>query len=734
MRLVVVESPAKEKTIEKYLGKDYQVIASYGHIVDLPKSSLGVDIDKNFNPKYLVSNRKALSTLKKAFRGKKTLVLAVDPDREGEAIGWHVAQKLGVITEKGMLRKGYSLERIVFTSITKEAILEAIEHPRKIDMNLVNAQQARRILDRLVGYKLSPLLWKKIQYGLSAGRVQSVALRLIVEREEEREAFKSEEYWKIKSFLTKRSNKEIKVQFEKKEDEENKVKTKKIPEGILFELSKISNKKPKINNQKEAKEIITKVKDKEWKISDISSKEAKRYPKSPFTTSTLQQTASTWFGMSARQTMRIAQKLYEKGFITYMRTDSTNISSPAIKSTRSYISKNFGSKYLPQKANKYKTKAKVAQEAHEAIRPTDFTKTARELKLTGNDLKLYRIIWQRTIASQMVPSVLQQSKINITIKEFLFSANGQRMIFDGYLKVYPEKFTENILPNLENGDILYVKTLLATQHFTQPPARYSEATLIKALESYGIGRPSTYVPIISTIQQRRYVEKENGYLSPTVTGRVVTHLLKDHFPNIVDYDFTAQMENKLDDIANGDKDWVSEIKTFYIPFEKELAKKEKDIDRETYTYLGEAPKNVKCPECGGRMKKKLGRYGSFYSCIKWPDCKGMLGIDGKTQDDLKKEESSSSFMKKYKSAPKTDDGRKYLLKQGRFGKFWAHPDYPKVKDAQPLLLKEKCPECGKSLVERKGKGGRFFIGCSGYPKCRYIKNSKDKSQNSKSKQ
>lgn len=721
--LVIVESPSKVKSIQKYLGKDYTVASSKGHIVDLPKSELGVDVDKNYKPKYVVTKSKALKDLKKAFEGKDTLILAVDPDREGEAIGWHVAQKLGVITPKGKIKDGMKLERIVFTSITKDAVKDAIKKPRKLDMNLVDAQQARRILDRLVGYKLSPLLWKKIRFGLSAGRVQSVAVRLVVEREEERDAFNAEEYWSINADLSEEKIKgdpEVQINIKKEvlESGDEKVKKEDSEEYITFGLSKINGKKAVLPNQKDTKKIIDDVKKSEWKISGIKAKKAVRNSKPPFTTSTLQQTASSWFGYSPKKTMMIAQKLYEQGHITYMRTDSTNLAPDAVGDIRKYIKKDLGAKYLPGSAKAYKTKAKVAQEAHEAIRPSQVTNRPGELKLKEEHKKLYALIWQRTVASQMASAELENGKIEVEVGKYLFAANGQKILFDGYLKVYPEKVGENLLPELNEGDILNLARILGNQHFTQPPARYSEASLIKALESYGIGRPSTYVPILSTIQTRKYVEKLGRYFIPTDTGIIVTRLLTDHFDNVVNYEFTAGIEGKLDDIANGDEDWVKMMGDFYVPFDKNIQEKDKTIDRTAYTVIGDGPANIKCPDCKGKMDIKLGRFGKFYSCKKWPDCKGMLSMEGKSKEDIEKEGVGKAFLSTYKPSPKTEDDRPFLLREGRYGKFWAHPDYPKVKDARPLEYTDevfekiygKAPksEDGTDMILRKGRFGEFW--------------------------
>lgn len=737
-KLVIVESPSKVKTIKKYLGKDYDVKSSKGHIVDLPKSELGVDPESKFEPTYVVTKKKALQDLKKAFKGKDTLVLAVDPDREGEAIGWHVARQLGVITKTGKIKKGMKLERIVFTSITKDAVQDAVKNPRKIDTNLFNAQQARRVLDRLVGYKLSPLLWKKIRFGLSAGRVQSVALRLVVEKEEEREAFDSEEYWKIFSNLSEDKTKgEIKVDIVKTENdaksgEENELVAsdlKKDLNFITFELNKFKGKKIELTKEREVKKIQEITKSEKWIVTNIGTKASKRNTKPPFTTSTLQQTASNWFGYSPKRTMSIAQKLYEQGAITYMRTDSTNLSADALKDSRKLIKKEYGDEYLPADANLYKTKAKVAQEAHEAIRPSNFNVLPEKSGLEAEQYKLYQLIWQRAVASQMVPAKLENGRIEVDIKDYLFVANGQRILFDGYLRVYPEKVSENVLPEIEVGKELYLDQISGFQYYTKPPARFSEASLIKALESHGIGRPSTYVPTLSTIQARKYVEKEGKTFFPTDTGRVVTNLLRDHFKEIMDYDFTAQVEGFLDDIANGKENWIKVMGDFYFPFEKNLLIKDKEIDRENYTVLGDAPEGIKCPDCKAKMVIKLSRYGRFFSCSKWPDCKGLLDSEGKTEKETQQEAVSEEFLAMYQGAPKTDDGRDYLLKRGRYGKFWAHPDYPKVKDAKPLEYTDEifkavygeAPTASDDteMILRRGRFGEFWAH-SKYPEIKEV--------------
>jgi len=727
MKLVIVESPAKVKTISKYLGEGYRVAASMGHLADLPKKELGVDVEKNFEPKYVVTNRKALKKLKEDFKRVDTLIIASDLDREGEAIGWHVAQRLGVISKTGRLRdKNKKVERIIFSSITKEAVEEAVKNSRKIDYNLIDAQQARRILDRLVGYKLSPLLWKKIRFGLSAGRVQSVAVRLVVDREEERDKFKPNEYWRVFSdLLVKKTTKKVEKLIVKKEktngtndNNSDGVKYK----GIKFELQRIGGKKLKLTKEAEVDRILKNVDGKKWIISDIRKKESRRNPKPPFITSTLQRTVSNMYGYAAKKTMSVAQKLYEAGQITYMRTDSFNIAKGELTKIRSFIKSEFGDKYLNPQEVKFKSKAVLAQEAHEAIRPTNVKKSSEDYGLKGEAKKLYDLIRSRTIAYQMNPARVENTKLQSKVGKYLFESNGQRIIFDGYLKVYKEKISENILPEIKKGQELYPGKLIGQQHFTLPPPRYSEASLIKKLEQYGIGRPSTYAPIISTILARKYVIKEARYFIPTETGKVVTKLLKKYFKDIVDTGFTAQMEKDLDKVAAGKADRVKIIQRFYSPFIKEVEAGEKNIKREEFTVIGKS--KFKCPECKKKMVQKIGRFGVFLSCVDFPKCKGMRSVDGKTEADkakeTQKEVKSDEFKAKYLKAPVAEDGKEMMLKVGRYGKFWAHPDYPKVKEAKPLMLKKKCPECKEPLVERKGKWGKTFTGCSGYPKCRYI--------------
>lgn len=638
MYLILVESPVKSKTIKKFLGKEYQVAATMGHIRDLPKRELGVDVEHNFKPKYVipVKARKIVKQLKESAQKTDLIILATDQDREGEAIAWHILQILDSANDK-------DYQRIVFHEITKRAIEEALKKPRLIDMKLVNAQQARRILDRLVGYKLSPFLWKKVAKGLSAGRVQSVAVRLIVDREKEIAAFKPEEYWTIVASLLKlKTNKES---FE----------------AILI---KIDNKKlPKlgIKTKEEADKILKDLRRTEYKVINIESKEIKRYPAPPFTTSTLQQEAVKKLGFSAKQTMTIAQQLYESGFITYHRTDSLNLSADVLKSVQIFIKNKFGQKYALDSPKIYKTKSKGAQEAHEAVRPTQANRQPDEIKehLNSNQHKLYNLIWRRFVACQMTPAVLDSTIVDIQAKNYIFRAIGSVIKFDGFLKIYLTKFKETILPSLSKDELLELIKLIPEQHFSQPPARYNEASLVKVLEEYGIGRPSTYAPIISTIQERGYVEKnEQKRFIPTEIALIVTDLLRENFPQIIDIKFTAYLEEDLDKIAQGQQNWLTILKNFYQPFQANLLEKEKTVEKKKF----EESTDKKCPKCGHPIIIKLGRFGKFYACSNFPQCKYTEPIINSTG--------------------------------------------------------VKCPKCGQGeIIERKTKKGKIFYSCSQYPKC-----------------
>jgi len=643
MNLVIVESPTKARTISQFLGKEYKIVASFGHVRDLPERKFGVDVKNNFKPTYVVipKAKERIKEIEREAKKAKLVILSTDPDREGEAIAYHLAYLL-------KLGKKRPYWRIVFHEITEQAIKEALKNPRKIDMNLVNAQQARRILDRIVGYKLSPLLWRKVAKGLSAGRVQSVALRLIVEREREIQNFKPKEYWTIEATLKKsqapnsKSQKEFKALLVKKDG-------KKLDQFA-------------IKNEKEAKKIVEELKGAEFKVSKIERKETKRNPPEPFTTSTMQQVSWQKFSWPAEKTMQIAQQLYEMGYITYMRTDSLNLSGLALKMAENFILKNLGKNYYEKRI--YKTKSKVAQEAHEAIRPTDVEKTPEILseKLNPQQLKLYDLIWRRFLACQMTQAIFDRTEVEILAKDYGFLAKGQILKFDGFLKVYPMKFEEEELPELEKGEILEVLKILPLQHFTQPPPRYTEATLIKELEKHGIGRPSTYAPILATIQERNYVKKdEKKRFYPTAVGILVNDLLVKHFPEIVDINFTAKMEDDLDKIANGEKDWVETLKEFYEPFSENLNKKYKEIRGAGILEKTEK----KCPKCGAQLLIRVSKYGRFLACSNYPKCKYTFDL-----------ENSTGIL---------------------------------------------CPKCKKGeIIKRKSKKGRVFWGCSNFPKCDFV--------------
>jgi len=659
--LVIVESPAKAKTINRYLGDDYYVVASFGHVRDLPRAKIGIDVENNFKPSYqiIAKSKKVINDLKKLSGGVDMVYLATDLDREGEAISWHIAQALGLRSQNAKI-KIQNVRRIVFSEITKDAVQNAIKKPRDIDMDLVDAQQARRIIDRLVGYNLSPLLWKKVMKGLSAGRVQSVAVRLIIEREREIEAFKSEEYWQIEADLAK----------DKKEF------TAKL---IAKDGKRID--KLEIKTEKEAEGIEKELENSRYEVSAIEQKERKEYPYAPFTTSTMQQDAGNQLGFSAKQTMRIAQSLYEAGHITYMRTDSVNLSSQAINGARKIIEKEFGREYLPESPKFYKSKTRLTQEAHEAIRPTDFNKKSDDLtNFDQRAKKLYDLIYKRAVASQMKEAILGITDVKVKCVNYTFVARGQMIKFHGFLKIYPDKIKEADLPDLKIKDILDLIKLSKSQHFTEPPARYSEATLIKALEEKGIGRPSTYAPTISTIQDRGYVEKEQGRLKPEKIGFVVNDLLVKNFPDIVDYEFTANIEEDLDRIAAGKVKWQEPVRKFYEPFIKDLTEK-------TDSIASEKPKlseklEEKCPDCGKNLVIKHSKNGKFVGCTGFPNCR-----------------YTRPFISE-KAQAKIDAGEKQIN-----GK--------------------KCPKCKADLKIVNGKFGPF-IGCSNYPKCKYMERISNK--------
>jgi len=598
MKLIIVESPTKAKTISRFLGKDFKIESSYGHIRDLPKSILGVDVENNFEPSYVIpsKSRKVISNLKKDTEKAEKVILATDEDREGEAIAWHLGQALNL----------KSPQRIVFHEITKSALENALKNSRNIDMNLVDAQQGRRILDRLVGYQLSPFLWKKVFRGLSAGRVQSVAVRLIVDREREIEKFVPQEYWLIIATFLKDKQ---------------------------FEASLVLDKFA-IKTKREAEKIVKDLDNAEYKIENIKKKEIKRLPKPPFTTSTLQQEAANRLHFSSKQTMLIAQQLYEQGFITYMRTDSVNLSENSLRAAEKFIDNNFGKNYSSPRH--FKTKSKFSQEAHEAIRPTQPKIAPEKLtgeKLTESHLKLYDLIWRRFIACQMKEAIFDSTVVDIKAKKYLFRAIGQILKFDGFLKTYSMKFEETELPSLEKGEILELIKLTPSQHFTEPPPRYSEATLVKYLEKYGIGRPSTYAPIISTIQDRNYVNKnEQKRFVPTKTGIIVNDLLVEHFPEIVDIQFTSKMEENLDKIAEGKTKWEPIVRDFYEPFHKNLERKYQEVEKRKT----EKKTNEICEKCGKPMVIREGKFGEFLACSGFPECKNTKNIKSQKDNETKK--------------------------------------------------------------------------------------------------
>jgi DNA topoisomerase-1 len=714
--LVIVESPAKAKTINKYLGRNYTVKASLGHVKDLPKKELGIDVQNGFQPTYEVipGKTKVVSELKKAAKEADAVYLAADPDREGEAICAHLAEVLG--RTKAEKKKIF---RVLFNEITSKAIRAAFEHPGQIDLHLVDAQQARRVLDRLVGYKISPLLWDKVRRGLSAGRVQTVALRLIVEREREIRAFVPREYWTIHALLEAGEP----PQFEAK-------------------LIKYKDEDIEVPNEAEAQRIVAEVERGRWQVASVAQKEKRRYAPPPFTTSKLQQAGYNRLRYTAKRTMMLAQRLYEGvelgeegsvGLITYMRTDSVRVSSDALGQVREWIGTSYGADYLPEKPNFYKSK-KDAQEAHEAIRPTDVTRTPDDVrKYLDEDLfKLYQLIWQRFVASQMVPAVFDQTTIDIAAGDYLFRATGSVLKFDGYLAVYQavkedEEKDEDAeaegrtLPRVTEGETLRLEKLRPEQHFTEPPPRYTEATLVKELEEKGIGRPSTYATIISTIVEREYVSKDQGRFAPTMLGEKVSDLLVKSFEDIFDVGFTARMEEELDEIEEGKLPWRQSVKDFYDRFEMDLDK----AAGEMQSYKAGIPTGEKCEKCGqGELLERISRHGFFLGCSRYPECDFTRDLSPEAGTEEVESEAATEYCE--------NCGREMTIKRGRFGPFLACTGYPECKTTRRLVhgtrrarqpdepLDEKCPECGSPLVRRHGRYGEF-IGCSAYPKCKFIR-------------
>ncbi len=714
--LVIVESPTKAKTIGKYLGKQFVVKASLGHVKDLPKKNLSVDVEKNFEPHYEVieGKKKLIAELKQAAKGVDSIYLAADPDREGEAICYHLQEELNGN------KKGPKFFRVMFNEITANAIKKAFEKPGSVNLHLVDAQQARRVLDRLVGYKISPLLWDKVRRGLSAGRVQTVALRLIVEREREIRAFIKREYWTIDVQLNAKKPPVLTARFTKKNDE-------------AIELP----------DETTTKSLLDQLDGSKYLVHSVSTKEKKRNPVPPFITSTLQQEASRKLRFSVKRTMMLAQRLYEGvelgsegsvGLITYMRTDSTRVSADAQEEVRGLIKDRYGAEFVPASPNIYKSK-KDAQDAHEAIRPSSARRTPDDLApyLQEDEMKLYRLIWMRFVASQMTPAVFDQTTIDVAANgkdgaNYMFRATGSVPKFKGFLEVYEEgkdqkdsddEELKNRLPLVAEGEELRFKSIEPEQHFTEPPPRFNEATLVKELESDGVGRPSTYASILSTIQEREYVKKDGGKFVPTELGMVVTDLLLENFKNLFDITYTARMEVELDEIEEGKMDWREAMSEFYERFQKDLEHAERHM---TDIKRMEEPTGEICEKCGKPLVIKWGRFGKFIACTGYPECSNTRELP---PDPASAEGLSEQDAQEYCE----NCGREMVLKKGRFGQFYACSGYPDCKTTKQIggqqkksdvPLEEKCPQCGNNLVLKNGRFGEFTA-CSTYPKCKYVK-------------
>jgi DNA topoisomerase-1 len=700
-KLLIVESPTKAKTISRFLDTSFSIESSFGHIRDLPKSIMGIDVEHDFEPKYIIPKEKTkrVNELKKMAKSADTIYFATDHDREGEAISWHLAQIFGV-DPKGA-------KRITFDEITKKAILSALENPRSIDLSLVDAQQARRVLDRLVGYELSPFLWRKLMKGLSAGRVQSVAVRLVVEREREIQAFQPKEYWTIDAL------------FSKEKERSTQLTTR------LFQMNGETLDKFALANEEKIKEILSAISaNNGYNVAKIGRKEKHNTPPPPLTTSTLQQSANNRLGFSAKRTMMLAQKLYEgveipdegsMGLITYMRTDSVNLSDEFLKNAHEYIITTFGTEYAASEPRKYTTKSKGAQEAHEAIRPTDINRIPEGIKASLDPAlyKLYKIIWERACASQMSEAVFDETNIFIDNenRQFTFKAAGSIIRFDGFLKVLHREVKENILPEIAEGERMKLESVTPLQHFTEPPGRYTEASLVKALEKYGIGRPSTYAPTLATIQERNYVIKEQKQLKPTEIAMKVSDLLTAHFPEVVDYQFTAQMEEKLDDIAEGKTGWKPMIAEFYKKFKENLDRKQKEISKKEIT---EEPSDETCEKCGSAMVIKMGRFGRFLACTKFPECKNTKKLRKEGEEPTKE------------TAPLEEKcpecSANLEVKHGRFGEFIGCSAYPTCKFIKNIDQGTgvKCPGCNEGeIVQKRSKRGKIFFSCNRYPDCKF---------------
>ncbi|MGA2410611.1 MAG: type I DNA topoisomerase [Candidatus Binataceae bacterium] len=710
--LIIVESPAKAKTIKRYLGSDYQVTPSVGHVVDLPKSKLGVDVDDDFKPEYhvIAGKAKVIDGIKAAAKNKKNVYLATDPDREGEAIAWHIAEKIGKISG--------GVHRVLLHEITEKAIKQAIANPGVLDKHLFDAQQARRVLDRLVGYKVSPLLWEKVKRGISAGRVQSVALRIIVERELEREAFRAEEYWTLDAHLEAKNPPTFKARLYSHKDQRIDNKAYKLPEA-------------------EARAIIAACENKPFTVSKIERKEVRRSPAPPFITSRLQQEAARRLYYAPSRTMKIAQRLYEgvelgdqgaTGLITYMRTDSPRVSDDALAAVREHIEARYGKDYLPARPNMYRS-GKSAQEAHEAIRPTSLERDPDSMAhyLQKDELALYTLIYNRFVSSQMNPAVYDRTTVDIQAAEAIFRATGQVMKFDGFMRVYlegqdePDEDDAATLPAMTEGEILKLLSFLPEQHFTQPPPRFTQATLIKELEEKGIGRPSTYAAIMASILNREYVEEdESKRMRPTSLGRVVAELLIKAFPDILEVGFTAQMEQNLDGVEEGNEDWVKTLKRFYVPFEKRLSVAKKNMPEVKRLGL---KTDLKCELDGGMMVIKWGRNGEFLGCSNYPECTNTKEF---ARDD------QGNIVAKEATTPAISDevcekcGKPMVRRRSRFGEFLGCSGYPdcdgikRAKAAEPIHTGVNCPDCKEGeLLERRSRRGKVFFGCGRYPKCKF---------------
>jgi DNA topoisomerase-1 len=710
--LIIVESPAKARTLKKYMGKDYEVKASVGHIRDLPVSKLGVDVKKDFSPQYVTikGKSKIISDLKKAAKKADEIYLAPDPDREGEAIAWHIAHILK--SEKK------PIQRALFHELTQKAIRAAIENSTDINQHKFHAQQARRILDRLVGYQISPLLWEKVRRGLSAGRVQSVAVRMICDRESEIDKFQAVEYWTINENL----------------EGDN-------PPKFTAKLDKISNRKAKVENQEQADEIVSTLKRADHTVSAVDKKERKRYPSPPFITSTLQQDANRKFRFPAKRTMGLAQKLYEGielgdkgpvGLITYMRTDSTRINNEAMEELRAFIVKDYGPDHLPSKPVAYKT-SKASQDAHEAIRPTDVNLTPEKVApyLEKGLLRLYTLIWKRFVASQMRPAIFDQTTVSIKADKYLLKTQGAILRFKGFMTLYVESTSDEngetngkpdkkdaasaIIPDVAVGDTLKLLSIDPKQNFTQPPPRYTEATLVKALEENGVGRPSTYAAIISTIQDKKYVMQQQRKFMPTDLGKLVNELLVKHFPAIMNIEFTATMEENLDKVEEGESNWIKLLQAFYDPFEKTLSTAKQEMKSVKKQGI---PTGISCKFCDGNLVIKWGKTGEFLACENYPDCKFTQNFkkdENGTVIPIEKEEPVDSGEKCEKC------GKPMVYKHGRYGQFLACSGYPKCKHIKAQTTGVKCPEenCDGELVQKVSKRGKIFFSCDTFPKCKF---------------